>query len=100
MSRVIVRQSTYDYDRLKPTVFEIFDALGGAGRGPWGGPFRLQMERGRPGGPPRLPFPDMPGRPQCAIAVVSAGIAVVSIGISVAGASVAGASVAGASAAC
>jgi len=31
MSRVIVRQATYDYDRLKPTVFEIFDALGGAG---------------------------------------------------------------------
>ncbi len=31
MSRVIVRQATYDYDRLKPAVFEIFDAVGGGG---------------------------------------------------------------------
>jgi len=31
MTRVIVRQATYDYDRLKPAVFEILDAAGGAG---------------------------------------------------------------------
>jgi uncharacterized protein (DUF362 family)/Pyruvate/2-oxoacid:ferredoxin oxidoreductase delta subunit len=34
MSRVIVRQATYDYDRLKPQVFEILDALGGGGIAP------------------------------------------------------------------
>ncbi len=33
MSRVIVRQATYDYDRLKPLVFEILDAFGGGGIG-------------------------------------------------------------------
>jgi uncharacterized protein (DUF362 family) len=34
MSRVIIRQASYDYDRLKPIVFEIFDALGGGGIAP------------------------------------------------------------------
>ena len=31
MPKVIIRQSTYDYDTLKPGVFEILDALGGGG---------------------------------------------------------------------
>ncbi|NPV06207.1 MAG: DUF362 domain-containing protein [Syntrophaceae bacterium] len=34
MSKVIARQATYDYDRLKPAVFGILDAVGGAGIAP------------------------------------------------------------------
>lgn len=31
MPKVLIRQATYDYDTLKPQVFEILDALGGGG---------------------------------------------------------------------
>jgi uncharacterized protein (DUF362 family) len=34
MSKVLIRQATYDYDMLKPRVFEILDSLGGGGIAP------------------------------------------------------------------
>ena len=34
MPKVLIRQATYDYDMLKPRVFEILDSLGGGGIAP------------------------------------------------------------------